>query len=97
MLIRIKKIDDGVVMACLRDGHEAEVQRTRHGGFFALHDLLHYSVETVLGFDQAFLGLMASGWSFENFTRHDDPPPSSAAGTGFHCRTSGGRSFPAHT
>jgi len=60
-------------MTCLRDGQEAEIQRTRHGGFFALHDLLHYSVETVLRFDEAFLGLMASGWSFENFTRHDDP------------------------
>jgi hypothetical protein len=73
MIIRMKKNPDGVVLICLRDGHEPQIQRTGHGGFFALHDLLHYSVETVLGFDQAFFGLLASGWSFENFTRHDDP------------------------
>jgi len=73
MLIRIKKTGGGVVTACLREGHEVEIQRTGHGGFFALHDLLHYSVETTLGFNEAFLGLMASGWSFTNFTRRDDP------------------------
>jgi hypothetical protein len=73
MLIRMKKVGEGVVMTCLREGHDAEIQRTGHSGFFALHDLLHYSVETTLGFDEAFLGLMASGWSFTNFTRHDEP------------------------
>lgn len=73
MLIRMKKTGDGVVMACLREGHAPEIQHTAHDGFFALHDLLHYAVETALGFDEAFLGLIASGWSFENFTRRDDP------------------------
>jgi hypothetical protein len=73
MIIRMKKNPDGVVMTCLREGHEPEIQRTGHNGFFALHDLLHYSVETTLGFDKAFFGLLASGWSFDNFTRHDDP------------------------
>lgn len=73
MLVRMKKVSGGLVLTCLRQGSRAEIQRTGHGGFFALHDLLHYAVETTLGFDQAFLGLMASGWSFENFTRHDDP------------------------
>lgn len=73
MVIRLKKTGDGVVMTCLRDGHAAEIQRSGHDGFFALHDLLHYAVETTLGFDQAFLGLIASGWSFDNFTRRDDP------------------------
>jgi hypothetical protein len=73
MLVRMKKISGGLVLTCLREASQAEVQRTGHGGFFALHDLLHYAVETTLGFDRAFLGLMASGWSFENFTRHDDP------------------------
>ena len=73
MLIRLKKTSDGVVMTCLREGHAPEIQRTAHDGFFALHDLLHYAVETTLGFDEAFLGLIASGWTFENFTRRDDP------------------------
>ena len=73
MLIRMKKTDGGVVMTCLREGHAPEIQRTAHDGYFALHDLLHYAVETALGFDEAFLGLIAAGWSFENFTRRDDP------------------------
>src|SRR5579862_5200573 len=73
MRMRMKKLADGVVLACLRDRHGAEVQRTSQGGFFALHDLLHYAVESTLRFDEAFLGLMESGWSFDNFTRHDDP------------------------
>jgi len=75
VLIRLKKVPDGVVLACIRDerGGGAAVQRTGHGGFFALHDLMHYAVETMLNLDQAFYGLMASGWSFDNFTRKDDP------------------------
>jgi hypothetical protein len=73
MLIRMKKTGDGVVMTCLREGQSPQIQRTAHDGFFALHDLLHYAVETTLGFDEAFLGLIAAGWSFENFTRRDDP------------------------
>lgn len=73
MLIRFKRTINGVVLSCLRGGKSAAVQRTGHGGFFALHDLMHYAVETVLGFDEAFFGLLAAGWSFENFTRRDDP------------------------
>jgi hypothetical protein len=73
VLIRLKKLDGGVVLALLRDGASTAVQRTGHNGFFALHDLMHYAVETTLKYDRAFFGLMASGWSFENFTRRDDP------------------------
>ncbi len=73
MLIRLKKLRDGVVLSLVREGAGPSVQRTGHQGFFALHDLLHYAAETVLGYDRAFFGLMAAGWSFENFTRHDDP------------------------
>jgi hypothetical protein len=73
MLIRLKKTRDGVVLACLRKAGDPEIQRTEHNGFFAPHDLMHYSVETTLGYYEAFFGLMASGWSFKNFTRHDDP------------------------
>src|SRR5262249_54727903 len=69
----LKKLRDGVVLACLRDGDAAAVQRTGHQGFFALHDLMHYAVETTLGLNEAFFGLMASGWEFESFTRRDDP------------------------
>ncbi|MCB9845501.1 MAG: hypothetical protein H6811_05915 [Phycisphaeraceae bacterium] len=73
MLIRLKKLSSGVVLTCLRDGHEPAVQRSGHGGFFALHDLMHYAVETTLGLSRAFWGLMAEGWSFETFEDKADP------------------------
>jgi hypothetical protein len=82
VLIRLKKIQDGVILACHRKADDAEIQRTGHGGFFGPHDLLHYAVETTLGYTEGFFGLVSSGWSFKNFTRHDDPnyrsPPSQA-------------------
>lgn len=73
MHIRFKKVRDGVVLSCLRGEDDAVVQRTAHGGFFALHDLMHYAVETVLGFDQAFFGLVAAGWDFATFQDKADP------------------------
>lgn len=73
MLLRFKKTHDGVVLSCLRDDGSVAVQRTRHGGFFALHDFMHCAVESVLGFESAFLGLMASGWDFGTFGDRDDP------------------------
>jgi hypothetical protein len=72
MLLRFKKVADGVVLACIRADGTAAVQRTGHGGFFALHDLMHYAAETVLVYDRAFLGLMAAGWDFSTFGDHDD-------------------------
>ncbi|HEX5387116.1 MAG TPA: hypothetical protein VFW66_10475 [Gemmatimonadales bacterium] len=36
--------------------------------FFPLHDLLHYTVETTLGFREAFFGLLAAGWALDDFT-----------------------------
>jgi hypothetical protein len=37
--------------------------------FFPLHDLTHCAVESVLGFDQAFFGLVASGWAIDDFSQ----------------------------
>ena len=73
MKIRLKKLDAGTVLSFIRDRGQAAVQRSGHAGFFAHHDLMHYAVETTLGFERAFLGLMAEGWSFEAFANHDDP------------------------
>jgi hypothetical protein len=69
----MKRIEAGVVLSCVRDDASVAVQRSGHGGFFAMHDLLHYAVETTLGFEQAFFGLMAAGWSFETFGDRNDP------------------------
>ena len=41
--------------------------KSRHGPFFVRHDLMHYAVETTLGFDEAFYGLVAAGRSIESF------------------------------
>jgi len=73
MRLIFKKSSAGVTLTCMRADGTVAVQRSRHGAFFAVHDLLHYAVETTLGLRRAFLGLMAEGWEFENFTRHDDP------------------------
>jgi hypothetical protein len=34
--------------------------------FFALHDLTHYAVETVLGYRDGFFGLLAQGWDMDD-------------------------------
>lgn len=73
MIITLKKVRDGVVLSCIRDRGAAAVQRTGHGGFFALHDLMHYAIETTLGFDRAFFGLVAAGWDFSTFGDKADP------------------------
>lgn len=69
----MKKLDDGVALSFVRAAGNVAVQRTQHAGFFAAHDLMHYAVETTLGFRRGFMGLMAEGWSFDAFTDHDDP------------------------
>jgi hypothetical protein len=70
LVIAIKKKTDGSAsLACRRaDGSVAwQRQEGAQGRFFPLHDLTHYAVETVLGMNQAFYGLMASGWEFGDF------------------------------
>jgi hypothetical protein len=35
--------------------------------FFPVHDLTHCAVESVFGFEEAFFGLVASGWHIDDF------------------------------
>jgi hypothetical protein len=70
LTIAIKKKSDGSAsLACRRADGSVTWQRQEgaQGRFFPRHDLTHYAVETVLGFDQAFYGLVASGWEFSDF------------------------------
>jgi hypothetical protein len=66
MIIELKKGHDGPsTLSCVRaDG-------TRTWGklhpFFPVHDLTHCAVESVLGFREAFFGLVASGWAIDDF------------------------------
>jgi hypothetical protein len=43
-------------------------QEGRHAAFFALHDLTHLAVESVLGLRRGFFGLVAEGWEIEETT-----------------------------
>src|SRR5688500_15931130 len=59
-----KRSDDEVVLHCARADGSATAQRQqgRNGRFFALHDLTHYAVESVLRSERGFYGLVAGGW-----------------------------------
>jgi hypothetical protein len=68
MLIQLKKGRDGpATLACVR----ADGSRTwgKEHPFFPVHDLTHCAVESVLGFDQAFFGLVAKGWDIDDFAK----------------------------
>ncbi len=70
LLIRIKKGKDGSgALSCVRaDGSVAyQRQNAKQAGVFVRHDLTHFAVETVLGHRNGFFGLIAAGWSFEDF------------------------------
>ena len=68
MFIQLKKGRDGpATLACVR----ADGTRTwgKEHPFFPVHDLTHCAVESVLGFDQAFFGLIAKGWDIDDFAK----------------------------
>lgn len=67
LTIELKKTKDGrPSLACVR----ADGSRTwaRVHPFFPTHDLTHCAVESVLGYHEAFFGLVASGWEIDAFT-----------------------------
>jgi len=68
MRIQLKKGRDGpATLACVR----ADGSRTwgKEHPFFPVHDLTHCAVESVLGFDEAFFGLIARGWDIDDFAK----------------------------
>jgi len=68
MVIQLKKGRDGpATLACVRD----DGSRTwgKEHPFFPVHDLTHCAVESVLGLDQAFFGLIATGWDIDDFAK----------------------------
>ena len=70
MIVQISKRPDGSgVLKCTRaDGSVTWEKREKHAGFFALHDLTHFAVESALGFRHGFYGLVAEGWDVEDTT-----------------------------
>ncbi len=65
----LKKHADGRSAFTLEraDGSRTWQRQERHAAFFAAHDLTHYAVETTLGLREAFYGLVAGGWDFDDF------------------------------
>jgi hypothetical protein len=65
-----KRTDGGAVLKCIRDDGSVTWQRNenQHARFFPVHDLLHYAVESELGFSQGFFGLIAAGWNIDETT-----------------------------
>jgi hypothetical protein len=71
MLVEIaKRTDGGAVLRCARADGTVSWQRQTgpSAGFFPLHDLTHYAVETILGVRDGFFGLVAQGWDIEDTT-----------------------------
>ena len=68
--VGIAKQPDGAgVLRCTRqDGSVTWQKQTRHASHFALHDLTHFAVETVLGYRRGFFGLIAQGWDLDDTT-----------------------------
>jgi hypothetical protein len=66
MVIELKKGRDGpTTLVCVRpDGTRTWGKVAR---FFPVHDLTHCAVESVLAFKEAFFGLIASGWTIDDF------------------------------
>jgi hypothetical protein len=65
-----KAADRRTVLKCIREDGSVTWQRNENqqARFFPVHDLLHYAIETELGFSQGFFGLVASGWKIEETT-----------------------------
>jgi hypothetical protein len=65
-----KRKDGNTVLRCVRDDGSVTWQRNddQHARFFPVHDLMHYAVETELGFQRGFYGLIAEGWDITETT-----------------------------
>lgn len=71
MRIRItRRADASSTLVCVRaDGSECwQKHEKRQAAHFPFHDLTHYAVETTLGTQRAFFGLVAAGWEFDDTT-----------------------------
>lgn len=66
LTIRFKKGNPDL-LECRRPDGSSTWQNIRQG--MLVHDLAHYTVETELEFKNAFYGLLACGWSIEDFEK----------------------------
>ncbi len=67
MPLRLTKKPDGAIITFNRNDGTSSSSRARDNGLFATHDLMHYAVESTLGYDNAFLGLLAQGTDIDEW------------------------------
>jgi hypothetical protein len=65
-----KRKDGAAVLRCVREDGSVtwQKQTERHAAYFALHDLTHFAVESVLGYSRGFFGLLSEGWDLDDTT-----------------------------
>ncbi|HEU4632006.1 MAG TPA: hypothetical protein VFS08_19810, partial [Gemmatimonadaceae bacterium] len=71
MLVQITwRTDGGAVLRCVRADGSVTWQRQQgaQARFFPLHDLAHFAVESTLGAQRGFYGLVAAGWEIDDTT-----------------------------
>jgi hypothetical protein len=71
MLVRFTRGKKHDVLTCVRDDGSTTWMHERPG--FVSHDLAHYAVETVFGYDTGFYGLVAHGWELSTADFGRDP------------------------
>jgi len=65
----VKQPDGSGLLRCIRQDVSVTWQKhPRHAAHFAMHDLTHFVVETVLGYRRGFFGLIAEGWDVADTT-----------------------------
>jgi hypothetical protein len=85
MRIEFTKAKDGsALLRCVRDDGTSTWQKKgdAQAAYFPLHDLVHFAVETELGLDRGFYGLITAGWEIEETSgkgARGKPPPESIA------------------
>jgi hypothetical protein len=70
LTIRWKRNADGsAALTCTRADGSVTWQRQTgsYGQVFPAHDLTHYAIESVLGYEHGFYGLLAAGWEMSDF------------------------------
>lgn len=70
LAVALARRPDGAVVFRLSRADGTSTWQKRIGPtaeFFAIHDLTHFAVETELGFQRAFYGLVAEGWALADF------------------------------
>ena len=61
------------ILNCIRE--DGSVTWAQIHPSFEIHDLAHYAVETVLGFEKAFYGLLSDGFNIDDFELPQDKKP----------------------